>query len=494
MLVVAIFSFFGNSCAVRSIGQNPVIFPAPKGIAPSKDYKIFVDGQPVFCYTTWRLDNVHATTKINGRNVSPVNFAIFDFSRPARVRLELRKGLIPSAKRVRILPSALKISPEVHGNVIEFTLNSPGNVTVDPSGDSQNALHLFTNLPETDVPSPDDPNVVYFGPGVHDIESVALKSGQTLYIAGGAVLRVSPRPTGNKGKAMKLEYAGAAPAIQLDKPNVTIRGRGIISGNRAYTDMKRFQMIRCDSNTNVTIRDIVVTDSPTWTVVFNECNNVQVDGLRVVCFFENSDGIVASGCSEVTVRNSFVHNADDGLGIKAWKPSKNVRFENCQVWSDSGTPMGLTGEIFAPVENACWKGITVLHYPSFPASQFEMRAVILIRARGGGRVRNISFEDIVVESNVGLRPAVRITNEKVNWNKTPMSEDTPFSEISDVTLRNVDIRNLSNPKTSNWLYFVNDAKNVLIHDIVLDNVVINGKPVIANDPRIKSLNSRIIIR
>lgn len=472
-----VFSLFENSCSVQ---KDPVIFPAPEGIEPSEDYEITVNGQPVFCYSSWRLDNIHTMTKINGRNVSPVSFAIFDFSHPVKVRLNVREGLIPSPEQVRILPSALNISPVVHGNVIEFTLHSPGNVTVDLSGDSQNALHLFTNFPETDVPSPDDPNVVYFGPGVHDIESVVMESGQTLYVAGGAVLRASP--------------PRASPAVQIDQPNVTVRGRGIISGSRSYSEKKRFNMIRCQLTENVTIRDIVVIESPTWTVVFNESSNIQVDGLRIVCFYENSDGIVVSGSSGVSVRNSFVHNADDGLGIKAWQPVKNVRFENCQVWSDSGTPMGLTGEIFAPVENAVWKGITVLHYPSFPASNFDMRTVILIRARGGGRVQNILFEDIIVESNIGLRPAVRITNEKVNWNRTPMSLDTPYSEISDVTLRNVVINNLSHPEISDRLLFINDAKDILIRDIVLENVIVNGKPVSADDTRIENLNSHVIIR
>ena len=489
--VAFIFYLIGSSCS----GNDPVIFPAPEGMEPSKDYSISVNGQQVFCYSTWRLDNINKTTRVNGRPVSPVSFAIFDFSRPVKIRLDVRDGLIPSPEQVRILPSALNIVPVINGNTIEFTLNSPGNVTIDPSGDSQNALHLFTNFPETDIPSPDDPKVVYFGPGVHDIESVVLESGQTLYIAGGAVLRASPPPTGKKGTACGMQYDIATPAIQLDKPDVSVRGRGIISGNRAYSEMKRFNMIRSELNENITIRDVVVIESPIWAVVFDECSNVRVDGLRVLNFFENSDGILASGSSDVTVQNSFVHNADDGLEIKAWKPVKNIRFENCQVWSDSGTPMGLTGEIFAPVENAVWKGITVLHYPSFPTNAFtDGRAAILIRARGGGKVQNILFEDILVESNVGRRPAVRITNEKVNWNRTPKDTDTPYSEISNVTLRNVVMQNFSHPETSDRLLFVNDTEESIIYDIFLENVVINGKPVVVDDARIENLNSQIIVR
>jgi len=487
------FSLSGFAAPAPASSPDLVVFPAPAGIEPSKDYKITVNGKPVFCYASWRLDNIHKTNKINGRSVSRVNYAIFDFSSPVRVRLELRQGILDPRKKVRVLPSALNISPEVHGNVIEFTLNAPGNVTIDPTGDSQNALHLFTNLPETDVPSPDDPNVVYFGPGVHDVESVNLKSGQTLYVAGGAVLRLSPPPR----KQSSIEDARATAAVQAeDQTGVTIRGRGVISGSRAFDEKKRFRMIRCSATKNVTIRDVVVTDTSSWTVTFDDCTNVLADGLRVVCFYENSDGVVVSGCSDVVVRNCFVHNADDGLGVKAWKPVKNVLFENCQVWSDSGTPMGLTGEIFAPVENAAWRKITVIHYPSFPASRPEMRAAILIRARNGGRVRDIVFEDILVESNIGRRMAVRITNEKVNWANEPQEKDlaTPYSEISNVTLRNVVMRNFSNPKLNNRMIFKNDSDPALMHDIVLDNVVIDGKRVTAGDSRIENKNCGLVIR
>ena len=55
-----------------------------------------------------------------------------------------------------------------------------------------------------------DPNIIYFGPGVYKPDGIPVKSGQTVYIAGGAVIYGQMIPTELK--------------------NITIRGRGIISG------------------------------------------------------------------------------------------------------------------------------------------------------------------------------------------------------------------------------------------------------------------------
>lgn len=57
-------------------------------------------------------------------------------------------------------------------------------------------LFLFCEQPETDVPSPDDETVTWFGPGVHtlneDIEKpFQPENGHTLYLAPGAFVNGS---------------------------------------------------------------------------------------------------------------------------------------------------------------------------------------------------------------------------------------------------------------------------------------------------------------
>ena len=76
--------------------------------------------------------------------------------------------------------------------------------------DYSHDLHLFANPIEKNKPNPKDKNVIYFGPGIHEIPNQKLKvaSNKTVYLAGGAVI---------KGR------------IALDNvSNVRIQGRGMV--------------------------------------------------------------------------------------------------------------------------------------------------------------------------------------------------------------------------------------------------------------------------
>ena len=67
-------------------------------------------------------------------------------------------------------------------------------MTLEVNGNWVGALHLFANPPETDAPQPGDPNVIYFGPGIHEVSQLVVRNNQTVYVAGGAVVRGVIRP------------------------------------------------------------------------------------------------------------------------------------------------------------------------------------------------------------------------------------------------------------------------------------------------------------
>src|SRR5439155_511047 len=96
---------------------------------------------------------------------------------------------------------------------------SPRNVSVEINGDKIHPMLVFANPLEINPPTASGQGVIYYGPGLYDINSQTLQSNTTYYLAGGAYLRWKG-PTNNN-------EVGAFYGSNLQ--NVVIRGRGILS-------------------------------------------------------------------------------------------------------------------------------------------------------------------------------------------------------------------------------------------------------------------------
>ena len=475
---------------MKSMNQV-TIFPVPDGVKASPFYTVAVNGQQAFTYHTYRQDRT-STTTVAGCSTSPLAFSTFDFRGTVHISINVSPDiLLPGAQPV-IRPLSSGIVPEVHGNRIEFTLDQPGNYTLDPRGDGYCALHLFTNEPETDIPDPDDPDIRYFGPGVHTIDSLDLHSGQTLYLAGGAYLHCRPTTVvTNKIKAYGIEMRHMEQPIRIeDVKGVTIRGRGIISCAGGVERKERFSPLYIRGARDLTIRDVVLLESSLWNINLMNCEKVRIDNLRIVSFYVNSDGICAtSKCRDIRTTNSFVHNADDALEVKSmdsfwgyipenaeelFGPCEDIHFENCLVWNDLATPIGITHEIAHPVRNVTFRNITVLHHTS-RTGRYPLRGQISIFPAAGGPVSNVTFENITVESATAAHTScISIDNTHGHSFKKVVERyaDRPHSTIEDITFRNITIQT-DHPAVR----LINRSSDPVMRDIHFDQVTINGQPL-----------------
>ena len=102
---------------------------------------------------------------------------------------------------LQILPAKYSIKPQVGTDGATFTVDHPFSISFEPTS-FNSPLELFGNVIETDAPKPGDPNVIYFGPGTHSPGIINLTSGQTLYIAGGAVVKAGVQAIGDDNRIM----------------------------------------------------------------------------------------------------------------------------------------------------------------------------------------------------------------------------------------------------------------------------------------------------
>jgi hypothetical protein len=299
-----------------------VTYPAPTGEAASADFAVEANGKPVFVY---RADVLHG---------GPASFASFDFSGTVQVAVTSQRAV----RSAKIRPISARITPTVQDNTIRFELSRPGQLTVELNDAIERPLHLFANPVEAETPRPDDPHVLYFGPGVHEVGTTRVRSNTTVYLAGGAIVRGIIRPDEKPVGESFVKKKTYLPIFLIeDAENVTLRGRGIIDMSRLDWHSKSPLVVQRSSN--VRIEGLTIKDSPSWAVALFGSKHVTVSNVKQICHRENSDGIDIVNSQEVTVEDCFLRNNDDEVCVKTTSPppaleARNISVRRCVIWND----------------------------------------------------------------------------------------------------------------------------------------------------------------
>lgn len=260
-----------------------------------------------------------------GRSISWVNFS---FSGRVTIQIRVRDtDKFSLAGSVKIFPARYGLKPVVHGNLISFTMTTPGQCSVEIGKDGyKNGLLIFANPPETDQPNPATDNYftltnatstaissvpesysgIYFKSGVHNIgiyhvpahiKNICFESGSWVY-----------------------------GAIDMDRhSNVKIFGRGVLS--EAKLNYRASHAIEAIHNSDhIDLEGIVLADTKYFAVRLLGTNNT-VHWIKIVGGWTyNTDGIAAFAGS--TVAHCFIWANDDNL-----KPyADNLTISDCVIW------------------------------------------------------------------------------------------------------------------------------------------------------------------
>jgi hypothetical protein len=433
--------------------------------------------------------------------VSPVTFCSFDHSGEVAVEVRLLPGLREAGldtSRVVVRPLAHGIRPPVEDGRLRFRLAQPCQLSIEPGGSLQHPLHLFANPLEADPPDPQDPKVRYYGPGYHEASEVEILSGQTVYIAGGAVVSLKPSPPEKLPPDSRHQNYGIdtfwAPGLfhSRGQKQVTIRGRGILCGRKALEQFQRGHLIRNEWAEGLTIEGIVIREAAVWSIYTTNCRQVRISNVKIVGHYVNNDGIPIGGTSDAVVEDCFTHNADDSLQVKVWIPQRHVLFRNCIVWNDVGGSLGLMHESGGGIEDVAFENCTVIHC----TDDMSVCPVAGLKLTGPGSARGFRFENIVIEDVQGpRRPALKVINNWDDWHLEhptrpgspyelldPPRREKPSGAIRDVVFRNIQVLECRNPD----VVLIGEGPESPIEGVTFENVVINGTPLVPGDPRLKT--------
>lgn len=425
-----------------------VTYPAPAGETLSSEYEVAAEGKKVDVYTARVLDPPFAGKAWNFGG--PYAFANFDMKGHATVRISAKRSLKNAVVRPQFPDVQLKL---VDDHTVSITFGSARKVSFEPDG-KNGPLLLFANPMEKNAPKAGAPNVIYFGPGIHQAGRVNVGDKQTVYLAGGAVV---------KG------------AIVAQGSNVRILGRGILDGSDYEWRKGPANFTVSITGTNVEVSGITIRGSSHWTIVPRASRNVTVRNVKLCGGrVQNDDGINPCNSQEVLITDCFIRSDDDCVAMKGLDmntPNNNVEnvvVENCTLWCDRARIFLLGHESRATyMRHITLRNLEIIHYTMTP---------FLLEPGEEMRLEDVRIEKVKLHGE-GQREIARlkpVVNQYMQ-NKVP-------GHVRGVLFKDVEV--YGQPGTYLMQLEGADAQHQ-VQDVTFDNVTVLGAKLRADSPNMR---------
>ena len=312
--------------------------------------------------------------------------------------------------------------------------------------------------------------------GIYLSGSIQLKENVDLHLESGAVLRASSDYadyTDNhnikkltSGSVAEFVLPQRAFIVAFKAHNARISGHGTIDGNADEFIAERGRyihkmrgpvggkdqylerpftifMIECK---NLTIRDVTVKDPAFWALRTTGCNELLIDGIRILTdlMVPNADGVDIDRCQNVRIVNCEFVTADDCISLKSCAQTAqygdvaNVIISNCIMTSTSGA-ITLGTESVGDIKNVLVNNCIVK----------DSHRGFAVRAREGGTISNVRFSNSLVHTRTfsdmwwGHGEALHVT--AFSWDDHQKGTDGNIERtfegfVRDITFENITCR------------------------------------------------------
>ncbi|MDI1320636.1 MAG: glycosyl hydrolase family 28 protein [bacterium] len=352
--------------------------------------------------------------------------------------------------------------------------------------------------------------------GVFRSGSIFLKQGVALHLAAGAVLKGSENIADYPKQPTRIEGHFESWRVALVNASgltgLRISGPGKLDGSgpvfwRAFwqrrkenpqctnLEVERPRLMFIDRCTNVRITNIALEDSGFWNLHLYRCRDVLIEGVRITIpgasaelRGPSTDGIDVDSSQKVTIRKCYISSNDDDIALKGSKgpladhdadspPVEDILVEDCEIGDGNGLiTCGSEATVVRRVtaRNCVMSGratvLTLKLRPDTP-QHYEDITIENIKLAGGGRLLNVApwtqFFDLK-----GLPAPARTVNNVTLRNITGSYHalGTLRGNAGD-TLRDITLENIA-VKLADETFAPGPVQN-----LVLKNVVVNGRPI-----------------
>lgn len=260
---------------------------------------------------------------------------------------------------------------------------------------------------------------------------------------------------------------GNADAFIAERGQYIHKMRGPIGGRDQYLE-RPFTIFVIESY-GFKLTDLTIADPAFWAVRFTGCNNLDINGIKILSdlMVPNGDGVDIDRCQDVRITNSHFETADDCISLKSCAATSqyglvdNVIINNCYFKSTSGA-ITLGTESVGDITNVIISDCIVR----------DSHRGFAIRAREGGTIANVLIADCIVQTRTfsdmwwGHGEALHVT--AFSWDDPVKGTDgnierTYEGKVHDIVFRNIQVT--TEASTLVWA-----AHPELIKNITFDNI------------------------
>lgn len=425
------------------------------------------DGMVISPYLKMKLNGTRVPVYAARATYSTHSFAYAEVESEDDVfSIDVTLELSQKRNHVVVLPESKGVKAEIVGDTtVRCTVNAYGSYTFVFDHYIESAVTLLVRKKET-LKIPEGYDVVTLPPvkhlseemclkektvyrfanGVHYINGITLPSDCIVELAEGAIL-----------KAYSAER-GCLFHAERGAKNITVCGKGAIDCSDLESGCgTTFSIVGVDG---ITVRDVTIINSPSWTVCFTNCNNVRVKDLLLIGYRIWSDGIMLSDCTNSVVSDCFMRTGDDAAECKSTGDGStrtdNVLFKNIDVWTDKAVGYGIVFENNYDTQNVRFENCSVGF--SLPNWSDHLGCITVFCGNNPNAVDyNIFFKDIKIYYT--LCPAINLCAYEGN-------------------MRDIYVENLTTKycfHNAPVFLWVRDAEKASIGKVYLDNVSVGGK-------------------
>lgn len=245
------------------------------------------------------------------------------------------------------------------------------------------------------------------------------------------------------------EYTGQPTLYFLyakDCEYISITGDGKIDGNEKIFYGKitpwhidgsfypRVPLLFLEHITHLTICRVTLTGSAFWTTHMVGCEDVLIDGVRILnnLRLANCDGIDPDHCKNVRITGCHIETADDCIVFKntahsmKYGPCENIAVSNCTLISTSAAIK------FGTESEAPFRNITVQN-----CCISRTNRGISMQLRDGGCIENVTFSNLSIDTRMFSKAHWWGEAEPIAITAVKRKEDTQIGYVRNILFENI---------------------------------------------------------